>query len=175
MERLRNFRDRLKAGKFPPGSNTTISDLARETESRFVQALEDDLNTAEALGAIFEMLRQANAALDANEVRADDVPLLQRVLEQFDEIFDVLADRDAEKMRFTAEWAKAQGKAVSAELAAQLAEQKITDAEIEALIAQRNEAKKNRDFKRADAIRQEFTEKGIILEDTKEGVRWKRK
>ena len=175
VERLRNFRDRLKAGKFPPGSNTTISDLARETESRFVQALEDDLNTAEALGAIFEMLRQANAALDANEVRADDVPLLQRVLEQFDEIFDVLADRDAEKMRFTAEWAKAQGKAVSTELAAQLAEQKITDAEIEALIAQRNEAKKNRDFKRADAIRQEFTEKGIILEDTKEGVRWKRK
>src|SRR5947209_11810525 len=109
VERLRNFRDRLKAGKFPPGSNTTISDLARETESRFVQALEDDLNTAEALGAIFEMLRQANAALDANEVRADDVPLLQRVLEQFDDIFDVLANRDAEKMRFTAEWAKAQG------------------------------------------------------------------
>src|SRR5438093_3386715 len=140
VERLRNFRDRLKAGKLPPGSNTTISDLARETESRFVQALEDDLNTAEALGAIFEMLRQANAALDANEVRADDVPLLQRVLEQFDEIFDVLADRDAEKMRFTAEWAKAQGKAVSTELAAQLAEQKITDAEIEALIVQRNEA-----------------------------------
>ena len=175
VERLRNFRDRLKAGKFPPGSNPTISDLARETESRFAQALEDDLNTAEALGAIFEMLRQANAALDANEVRADDVPLLQRVLEQFDEIFDVLTDRDAEKMRFTAEWAKAQGKAVSTELAAQLAEQKITDAEIEALIAQRNEAKKDRDFKRADAIRQQFTEKGIILEDTKEGVRWKRK
>jgi len=175
VERLRNFRDRLKAGKFPPGSNPTISDLARETQGRFVQALEDDLNTAEALGAIFEMLRQANAALDANEVRADDVPLLQRVLERFDEIFDVLADRDAEKMRFAAEWAKAQGKAVSTELAAQLAEQKITDAEIEALIAQRNEAKKNRDFKRADAIRQQFTEKGIILEDTKEGVRWKRK
>ena len=64
---------------------------------------------------------------------------------------------------------------MSTELAAQLAEQKITDAEIEALIAQRNEAKKNRDFKRADAIRQQFTEKGIILEDTKEGVRWKRK
>src|SRR5881398_1593591 len=57
VERLRNFRDRLKAGKFRPGSNTTISRLARETESRFVQALEDDLNTAEALGAIFEMLR----------------------------------------------------------------------------------------------------------------------
>ena len=175
VERLRNFRDRLKNGKFLEGSNPKIAELARETKSRFAQAMEDDLNTAEGLGVVFEMLRQANAALDANEVHAADVPALQQVLEGFDEIFDVLTDRDAEKLRSTVEWAKAEGKEVSGELAALLKEQTISDHEIEALIAQRNEAKKNRDFKRADTLRQQLMEKGIILEDTKEGVRWKRK
>src|SRR5207237_8699590 len=97
------------------------------------------------------------------------------VLERFDGICDVLTDRDAEKMKFTAEWARAQGKEVSRELTEQSREEKVADSEIEALIVQRNDAKKNRDFKRSDAIRQQLAEKGIILEDTKEGVRWKRK
>src|SRR5256885_9880654 len=171
VERLRNFRERLTAGSWEPGSNPTIAELARQTQSKFTAALEDDLNTAEALGAIFEMLRQANAALDQAEVREHDIPLLQQVLAKFDEIFDVLTDRDGEKMRFSADWARAQGKEVSPALLALLPQQQIAESEVQALIAARNNAKKDRDFKRADAIRQQLMERGIILEDTKDGVR----
>ena len=73
--------------------------------------MEDDLNTARALGAIFDLVRDANAAADTGQVQQDDVPRLLKVLDQFDEIFAVLNDDDAAKVRATVEWAKAEGKA----------------------------------------------------------------
>src|SRR6266545_5316058 len=91
VDRLRNFRLRLSTGQFPEGSNEGMAKLARETVERMKAALEDDLNTAQAQGAIFEMVRTANAAFDAGEVRKDDVPALLRALKKFDEIFVVLA------------------------------------------------------------------------------------
>src|ERR1700729_549731 len=72
VERLRNFRLRLTSSQFPAGSNPAISQLAKETADRVTAALSDDLNTAEAQGALFDMLRKSNTALDANEVRHDD-------------------------------------------------------------------------------------------------------
>ncbi len=71
--------------------------------------LSDDLNTAQALGAIFDMVRDVNAAADAGEVRKGDIPALLKVLEQFEEIFAVLKDDDAAKVRATVEWAKQEG------------------------------------------------------------------
>jgi len=175
VERLRQFRERLEKGSWHTDATAAMAGLAQATEERFTAALEDDLNTAEALGAIFEMLRQANAAADQGELRQQDASRLLQVLRKFDEVFDVLSDGDAKSMRFVAEWAKANGREISRELSLQLREQAIPDAEIEALIAERNAAKHSRDFRRADAIRQQLAEKGILLEDTKHGVRWKRK
>jgi cysteinyl-tRNA synthetase len=132
-------------------------------------ALADDLNTAAALGAVFDMVRDANAAADRGEVKQDDTPHRLRALERFDDIFDVLRDDDAEKVRAVHAWAKAQGKEVKAEAPA------LTDAEVDALIAERAAARKGRDFKRSDEIRDQLAAAGIVVEDTKDGMRWKRK
>jgi cysteinyl-tRNA synthetase len=137
--------------------------------------LSDDMNTAVALAAIFDLVREVNAAADAGELRTNDVPHLLSALQQFDEIFDVLESdaADAEKTRFAMEWAKKEGK-LTAEQSAQL-ENQLSDAQIEDLVAQRNAAKKARDFSKSDAIRKQLSDAGILIEDTKDGVRWKRK
>jgi len=97
-----------------------------------------------------------------------------RLLALFDEVFAVLEDRDEELTRAALAWAEAEGKIGEAapELVARLA---LSDAEIEKLVAERTEAKKARNFARADAIRMELAAKGVAIEDSKDGVRWKRK
>src|ERR1700689_5481081 len=92
VERLRNFQSRLTTGQFPPGATESMAELARETADRIRAAFEDDLNTAQAQGAIFEMVRKANAAIDAGQFKKDDVPALLASLERFDELFAVLKD-----------------------------------------------------------------------------------
>lgn len=149
IERLRNFELRLKTEAFPEGVSEPIAQRTAEALARFEEAMDDDLNTAEALGAIFDWVRDMNAAMDAGEFKAGNRAAALDLLERFDRIFDVL---------------KPTGHAAA-----------ISDAEIEALIAERNAARKARDFARADRIRAELAEKGVILEDTKDGVRWKRK
>lgn len=149
IERLRNFELRLKTEAFPEGVSEPIAQRTAEALVRFEEAMDDDLNTAEALGAIFDWVRDMNAAMDAGEFKAGNRAAALDLLERFDRIFDVLKP--------------------TAQAAA------ISDAEIEALIAERNAARKARDFARADRIRAELAEKGVILEDTKDGVRWKRK
>src|SRR6266850_5302701 len=90
VERLRNFRLRLTSGNFPAGSNDPMQSLARETVDRMRGALEDDLNTAQAQAAIFEMVRQANATFDSGTMKKEDVAPLLAALSKFDEIFAVL-------------------------------------------------------------------------------------
>ena len=90
VEKLRNFRFRLTSTQFPAGATPAMAQLADETIAGMKSALEDDLNTAEAQAAMFDMLRKANTALDAGEVRQDDVKPLLRALEKFDQIFGVL-------------------------------------------------------------------------------------
>ena len=86
-----------------------IAAITKKTSDEMRAGLNDDLNTALALGAIFDMVRDVNAAADAGDVRKDDVPALLKVVEQFEEIFAVLKDDDAAKVRATVEWAKAEG------------------------------------------------------------------
>src|SRR5437588_7926774 len=74
VERLRNFRVRLTAGTFPDGTGNDMQSLASSTMERMRAALDDDLNTAQAQAAIFDMVRRANAAFDAGEIKKDDVP-----------------------------------------------------------------------------------------------------
>jgi cysteinyl-tRNA synthetase len=139
--------------------------------------MEDDLNTARALGAIFDMVRDVNAALDSGQVKQDDVSKVLRALEQFDEIFAVLKDDDAAKVRATVEWAQAEGKSdkISAAAAEMAKAASLSDAEVEKLVAEHSQARQARNFARSDAIRLQLAENGIILENTKDGVRWKRK
>ena len=177
VDRLRNFRLRLTSSQFPVGSNEAMAKLGRETVERMKNALEDDLNTAQAQAAIFEMVRAANATIDAGELRKDDVPGLLGALETFDEIFAVLADDDLPKMKAIAEWAKANGreKDISETLLDAVGSAALSDADIDRKIAEMEQARKARKFNVSDAIRTELTAAGIIVENTKDGVRWRRK
>jgi cysteinyl-tRNA synthetase len=112
--------------------------------------------------------------MDQGKFFAADRDAVGAVLEAFDAVFAVIEDRDTEPTGRAVEWARQEGRIadVAPEL---LAQQSLTDEAINALVAERDTAKKRRDFARADQIRKELTEKGIIIEDSKDGVRWKRK
>lgn len=149
IERLRNFKLRLETGAFAEGSNPALADRTAAAQAQFTAAMDDDLNTAEALAAMFEYLREVNTAMDAGEMRAGDRAPALEFLARFDSVFAVLQP--------TAESGQ------------------IGDAEVEAQVQARNDAKKARNFALSDQIRQQLLEQGVILEDTKSGTRWKRK
>jgi cysteinyl-tRNA synthetase len=177
VERLRNFKLRLAAGSFPAGASAEMQALANETTDRLQAALEDDLNTAQAQAAIFEMVRRANAAFDSGGIRKDDVAPLLAALGKFDEIFAVLNDDDGPKMKQVFDWAQAEGreKDVSGELRDTIQSGQLSDADIEKKIAEMKAARNARNFNASDAIRAELTAAGILIEQTKDGIRWRRK
>jgi len=177
VERLRNFRQRLTTGSFPPGSNAEVQALAAEAIDRMRTALDDDLNTAQAQAAIFEMVRAANSALDSGGIKKDDVAPLLAALEKFDEIFAVLNDDDGLKMKQVFEWASTEGrdKDVSPELKDAVQSGQFSDADIEKKIFEMETARRARNFKASDALRSALTTAGVVIENTKEGVRWHRK
>ena len=177
VERLRNFRQRLTTGNFPSGSNFEMQSLASETVSRIRAALDDDLNTAQAQGAIFEMVRKVNSGLDAGQIKQDDTQPLLATLEKFDEIFAVLKDDDAFEMKKVLEWAQSEGreKDISPELRDAVQSAQLSDTDIENKIAEMEAARRGRNFKVSDALRAELTAAGILIENTKDGVRWRRK
>jgi cysteinyl-tRNA synthetase len=154
-----------------------MQSLAADTVVRMRAALEDDLNTAQAQAAIFEMVRQANTAFDTGGVKKDDVPRLLDALKSFDEIFAVLDDDDGPKMKQVFDWAIKEGREndISSELRDAVQSGQLSDADIEAKIIEMKAARTARDFKKSDAIRAELTEAGILIEITKDGIRWRRK
>jgi len=149
IDRVRNFDLRVKTGKFEEGSNPDLDARAQVATGGFRAAMDDDLDTAEALGSVFEYIRDVNIAMDKDEFRAGNVASAKAVLDLFDLVFDVL--------RPTA------------------ATDGLPDEEVEAKIEERRDAKKARNFAGADQIRVWLLDRGIIIEDTKDGVRWKRK
>jgi cysteinyl-tRNA synthetase len=159
---------------FPPGLDPAIAAATAKAAHDYTAALANDLNTAEARAAIFDLVRAANTAADHGTLRADNVVEILKVLSLFDGVFSVLEDHDADLTRAALAWAEKEGRLneASPELLATLA---LSDAEIDALVAERTQAKKTRNFARADAIRNDLLAKGILIEDSKEGVRWKRK
>jgi cysteinyl-tRNA synthetase len=174
IDRLRTFHDRMLRGGFAAGADAAVHAATTKDAAEFTAALANDLNTAEASAAISEMVRTANSAADAGTLGAENAEEILRVLNLFDGVFAVLVDRDAELTRAALVWAEAEGRIGEAtpELIARMG---LSDEEIEALVTERTQAKKTRNFARADAIRVELAAKGVVIEDAKDGVRWKRK
>jgi cysteinyl-tRNA synthetase len=159
IERIREFELRLASTKLAPGRNEAISERSLDAIRAFQDSLDDDLNTAQALAAVFEYVRAMNTALDEYQFKEENRWEAARVLEVFDGVFDVL--KPAEPGR--------PGDAVNA------GQRSLPDAEVEAYIEERTRARETRNFVRADEIRSLLQEHGIMLEDAKDGIRWKRK
>src|SRR6185437_14972556 len=161
IERLRNFLDRLKTAQFPAGSNAAIHQRIEKAECDFDSGLADDLNTAVALAAIFDLVRDVNSAMDRGDFRQQDAPRAIAAMEKFDEVLAVLSGDDAEAL---------------AKIGFAPAQAQLPAERVEALIEERNAARKQRDYKRSDEISDQLADSGIILEDAKDGsVRWKYK
>ena len=174
IDRLRTFKTRLEKAALAEGETEALQTAAARAEELYIASLENDLNTAEARAPIFDLVRTVNGALDTGAVLDGDRARVLAVLEKFDAVFAVIADQDAEPTRAALAWAEANGMLdkVAPEL---LTRGGLTDAEVDALIAERNLARKQRNFKRSDEIRDELAAKGIVIEDARDGVRWKRK
>ncbi|MGA3292514.1 MAG: cysteine--tRNA ligase [Candidatus Acidiferrales bacterium] len=161
VERLRNFVARLKTTQLPAGSSPEVVKRIEKAEADFDAGLADDINTAVALAAVFDLARDVNTAIDRSEFLQQDAMRALAAMEKFDGTLALLADDDDEKL---------------AKLGFTSTKPRMSAQQVDALIEERNAAKKRRDFQRADAIRQQLVDSGIIVEDAKDGsVRWKYK
>jgi cysteinyl-tRNA synthetase len=155
LRRLTDFLDRL-ATVAPAPSGGSVQGRGREmaeaARTAFGQALESDLNTAGALAAMFDLVRDANKAMDERQFGAGDAVAVREAFEHFDKVLGVIALRRAED-----------------------AQPPVPVSEIERLVEERHAARRRRDFKAADDIRNNLAERGILLEDNPVGTRWKRK
>ncbi len=146
IRRINDFLLRLREVPAEKPDTPGLASRIAEAQAGFEAGLDDDLNTSEALGALFSLTREANILLDRGEVGAGDRDRLLDFFRGANQIFDVF----------------------------QTEAQRLEDSEIAALIEERKQARARRNFARSDEIRDELLKRGIILEDTKEGTRWKR-
>ena len=174
VERVRTFAQRIRTGSWPEGSNAELETLTAKAQQGFCAALADDLNTSEARAAIFDLVRHGNTAADQGKLYAGNVASMVEALRRFDEVFAILEDRDAEIARAALQWAQEEGR--SGQAAPELvAAYSMTDKQIDVLVAEREQARRSRNFARSDSIRKQLAELGIVIEDSKDGARWKRK
>jgi cysteinyl-tRNA synthetase len=144
---LRDFRSRLSEAKAASGRNDSLHEITRRAAEEFEAGMDDDLNTSVALAVIHNLTRDVNTAIARKHLQEDNKSELLDLLKRFDSVLNIFGEERRE----------------------------ILDAEIQSLIDERQEARRRRDFARSDEIRDALAAQGIILEDTKDGVRWKRK
>ncbi len=147
VERLRNFRSLVRDAKVVEGSNQEVASIVTNALADFETAMDDDFNTAAALAAIHDMVREVNTVIANDRILSKDREAVLDAIAKFDSVLGIFGKADEGSL----------------------------DAEIEALVAEREEARRQRNFARSDEIRDLLAERGIVLEDTKDGVRWKRK
>src|SRR5687767_2465315 len=147
VESLRDFRARLEEARTEAGSNDAVHHATEQALKDFEAGMDDDLNTSVALAAIHDLTRAVNPELAKVKLLDDNRRELITAIERFDSVLNIFGKPQRE----------------------------LLDDEIQALIDERQEARHRRDFVRADEIRDELAERGITLEDTKDGVRWKTK
>jgi cysteinyl-tRNA synthetase len=161
VERLRNFALRLKNEEFPDVGKGDTEKRLKKAADDFDAGLSDDLNTAQALAAIFDYVRDTNISMDKGEFAQGSVADAQELLATFDKVFAVLEDNDGEKL---------------AALGFAQEQSGLSDSDIDKKVAERQAARQRKDFAASDRIRNELAEHGILIEDTKDGsVRWKRR
>jgi cysteinyl-tRNA synthetase len=147
VESLRDFRARLEEAKTEPGSNAELHAATEQALKDFEAGMDDDLNTSVALAAVHDLTRQVNTVLARRGLREDNKREISDAIARLDSVLNVFGEPQTQ----------------------------IVDDEVQKLIDERQEARHRRDFARGDEIREELAGRGIILEDTKDGVRWKRK
>ncbi len=147
VESLRTFRARLRDARTEAGSNPELKAVAARALEQFESGMDDDLNTSVALAAIHDLKTEVNKALDGCTLRADDRADVQALIERFNSVLNIFPDEQAV----------------------------LLDEDIQRLIHERQQARHRRDFARADEIRDQLASLGITLEDTRDGVRWKRR
>jgi cysteinyl-tRNA synthetase len=147
VARLNDFRARLSEIKTAGESSATVTELIERSHHCFDAALDDDLNTAEALAAIHDFVRETNSLMAGGTVTATDARGLLQLVASFDAVLGIFGKVETD----------------------------LPDAEIQALIDERQAARQAKNFARSDEIRHLLTARGILLEDTKDGVRWRRK
>jgi cysteinyl-tRNA synthetase len=129
-----------------------VTERLDEARRAFGDAMRDDLNTAAALGAMFELVRAMNVAIDSGRFGVGDADAVRAAFAEFDRVLGVISLRAAED--------RAAG---------------LPAEEVERLIEARHAARRNRDFAEADRIRAALAAQGVLLEDSSAGTRWKRK
>src|SRR5258706_3994532 len=151
LRRLTDFLARL-ANVTREGTHADVAARVEQARKAFAEAMQDDLNTAAALGAIFELVRALNSAIDGGQVGAGDAAVIRQAFDDFDKVLGVISLRRAEDER-----------------------PPVPVEEISRLIEDRQAARRRRDFAAADRIRDDLAARGVLLEDGSGGTRWKRK
>ncbi len=147
VARLNDFKQRLTEVQPEEGSTPAIARMAELSLKRFEDAMDDDLNAAEALAAVHDFARETNSSMASGAIKSEDKAALLATIDRFDSVFNIFGE----------------------------AKKEMLDSEIQALIDERQAARKVKNFARSDEIRDQLTGMGIILEDTKDGMRWRRK
>lgn len=145
VRRLREFADRVRRTRPVDTDDAALTERVAEVRAGYREALDDDLNLPQGIGLVFDLVREANGALDADRVGEHSLTAMLALIDDVDAHLDVVS-----------------------------AEEPGLAEEVARLITEREEARKARDFSRADRIREGLRERGIALEDSKEGVRWRR-